>query len=306
MNPTEALAELAELLAGESKLEVATVARGAKKEDPPEARALQLAADAQQQFRTIIAGAVGSKLKPLSWTLKKLDPVYKPEAGGVEVEWIKLDQVTPVSQATDRLDQIGGLAGFDASDEAYLKRLVYWGARVGAEDKFAYFFRRFTSSAELKRKSKAAMVLKSGTFHIVEDRIFLFDQDVDCFVYDEYVFVLRKTDFRKIFEQMKAVFDKARTAATDLHAKLPISNFSDFHDACGSDSRLADKIIAIRQRDYFDELNYAFVKPVIDEFSLDIPAQKNGAGEVELEFRSGPADRFRILRCATTTIYDRR
>lgn len=296
MNPTEALVALSNLLSGETNLEAATIANGAKKEDPPEARALNLADDAEERFRAIIEGAVTTKLQPLTWTLKKLDPVYKPEPGGVEVEWIKLDKVAPVSQATDRVANVSGLAGFDASDSSYVRRLSYWGARVGTGENHAYFFRRFSSSAELKRKKKAALVLKSGTFHLVEDHIFLFDEYVDCFVYGEYVFVLRKSDFRSIFEQMAAVFSKARTAASDLHGKLPISNFSDFQQACGSDSRLADKILAIRQRDYFDELNYTLVKPVIDEFSLDIPTHKSTDGKVELEFRSGPAERFRILR----------
>jgi hypothetical protein len=167
---------------------------------------------------------------------------------------------------------------------------------MGTDENHAYFFRRFSSSAELKRKKKAAMVLKSGTFHMVGDRIFLFDELVDCFVYGGYVFVLRKSDYRSIFEQMAAVFTKARNAASDLNGKLPISNFLEFQDACGSDSRLADKMLSIRQRDYFDELSYPFVKPVIDEFSLEIPAHKGDNGKVELEFRAVPAERFRILR----------
>jgi len=139
-----------------------------------------------------------------------------------------------------------------------------------------------------------APVTISGTFHLVEERIFLFDQAIDCFVYDEYIFVLRKSDFRSIFEQMKVVFDKARNAAGDLHGKLPISNFSDFQNACGSDSRLADKMLAIRQRDYFDQLSYTLVKPVIEEFKLDIPVTNGKGGQVELEFRS-PAMRRRLL-----------
>jgi Domain of unknown function (DUF4868) len=296
MKPQEALTALAEVLKDEPKLQVATIAKGAKKGDPSEARILKLADDAERQFRAIIAGAVQAKLDPLAWTLKKFDPVYKPESGGVEVEWINLNEMAAVSQATDRLDNLSGLAGFDASDSKFLRRLAYWGAAVGNGDDRAYFFRRFSSASELKRKSKAAMVVKGGTFHLVEERIFLFDQAIDCFAYDEYVFVIRKSDFRSIFEQMKAVFEKAKSAASDLHGKLPISNFSDFQDACGSDSRLADKVLAIRKRDYFDQLSFALVEPVIEEFELDISTTKGKGGQIELEFRSAPEERFRILR----------
>lgn len=94
---------------------------------------------------------------------------------------------------------------------------------------------------------------------------------------------------------MHKVFERAMGAAADLHGKLPISNFQDFQDACTSDSRLADKVLAVRQRDYFDELSYPMVKPVIDEFNLDIPTTEAN-GSVELEFRTAPEHRFRILR----------
>jgi hypothetical protein len=296
VKPHEALAALADVLTGTPNLDVATIASGVKDADPPEARVLKLADEAEQEFRSIIDKTVAAKLSPVDWTLKELDPVYKPETGGVEVEWIRLSEIPAVSQAIDRLDNLSGLAGFDPSDSAYLKRLAYWGARVGATDNRAYFFRRFSASAELKRKNKAAMVLKSGTFQLVEERIFLFDQAVDCFVYADYVFVLRKTDFRSVFEQMKAVFEKARSAASDLHGRLPIANFADFQDACGRDSRLADKMISIRERDYFDQLSYSTVRPIIEEFALDIPTTNGKDGQVELEFRSAPAERFRILR----------
>ena len=85
-------------------------------------------------------------------------------------------------------------------------------------------------------------------------------------------------------------------AAADLHGKLPISNFAEFEAACTSDSRLADKVIAVRVRPYFEDLAYAMVKPVIDEFKLDVPTTTGSNGQVELVFRTGPADRFRILR----------
>ena len=50
MKPQEALEALVDVLAGEPKLAVATIARGARKDDPPEARILKLAGDAEGSF----------------------------------------------------------------------------------------------------------------------------------------------------------------------------------------------------------------------------------------------------------------
>jgi hypothetical protein len=297
MTPTEALENLAKFLHGKPALQVATVARGVKADDPPDTRALNLAGDAKQHFQTAIATSVTANIDPLQWSLKKYDPVYKPEQGGVEVEWVKTVDVASMGLALDRVKNLGSLAGFDPSDQGYLKRLAYWAGVLTNADASdaAYFFRSFTASAELKRKSKAALVLKAGTFHLVEERIFLFDEAIDCFVYGEYIFVVRKSDFRRIFDQMQQVFEHAKRAAADLHGKLPISNFQDFQNACASDSRLADKVLSVRKRDYFDELSYPMVEPVIDEFGLDVPITESN-GKVELEFRTAPEHRFRILR----------
>jgi hypothetical protein len=174
MTPTEALKNLAKFLHGKPALQVATVARGVKADDPPDTRALNLAGDAKQHFQTAIATSVTANIDPLQWSLKKYDPVYKPEQGGVEVEWVKTVDVASMGLALDRVKNLGGLAGFDPSDQGYLKRLAYWAGVLTNADASdaAYFFRSFTASAELKRKSKVALVLRAGTFHLVEERIF--------------------------------------------------------------------------------------------------------------------------------------
>jgi hypothetical protein len=114
-------------------------------------------------------------------------------------------------------------------------------------------------------------------------------------VFEGYVYVLRKLDFRRIFDQVTAVLVKAKTAARELHKQVPIANFGDFEQACSSDSRLADKLLAVRGRDYFSRLNYAMLQPVISQFNLTIPT-KDVNGQTQLVFESGPAGRFRILK----------
>lgn len=198
--------------------------------------------------------------------------------------------------AVDKLTNLSALTPFDGTDEAYKKRLSYWAAVLTHRDgRQAFFFRSFSAQSELKRKRGAAMVSRHGTFTVVEETIFLFDDQIDCFVFDDYVYVLRKRDFRRIFDQLSAVLRRARKAAGDLHAKVPIANFADFAQACATDSRLADKVLAVRQRDYFDQLSYAMLVPVITEFSLNIPTKKVD-GETRLVFRSEPDQRFRILK----------
>jgi hypothetical protein len=294
VNAKDNLADLAALLREPTELEAATVARPPRGSDVPEVRVLSLASDAEDFFRGVIHERVESKLDPLVWTLKKLDPLYKPDPG--EVEWERTQEIDPLLYAIGKLENLSAVAPFDQSDEQYKQRLLYWAVALTASDgRRVFFFRSFTAAAELKRKRGAALVSQNGSFTRVESAIFLFDDDIDCFVYGDYTYVVRKRDFRRIFDQMAAVLRRAKAAARDLHGKVPIANFNDFENACGSDSRLADKVLAVRGRDYFDDLSFSMLEPVIEEFDLDVPTQTVG-DEPQLVFRTEPDQRFRILK----------
>jgi hypothetical protein len=63
---------------------------------------------------------------------------------------------------------------------------------------------------------------------------------------------------------------------------------------------MADKLLGVRSRDYFNQLSYTMLQPVIAEFSLHIPTvQVNG--ETQLEFRSEPNQWFLIPSSSTMT-----
>ena len=287
------LTDLSEFLVGPLDLEVATISRAAD-DGTPQLRVLSLANDAEKFFAGVIFKRVAAQLDPPAWSVKKLDPLYKPDPE--EIEWQHVSVLAPVAYAIDKLDNLSTVGPFDGSDEAYKRRLSYWAAVLtGADGRKAYFFRSFTAAAELKRKRGAALVSRQGTFNVVKESIFVFDDQIDCFVFGDYVYVIRKRDFRRIFDQLNAVLRRAKRAARDLHAKVPIANFGDFEQACATDSRLADKILAVRQRDYFDQLGYAMLEPVIAEFSLNIPTTEVD-GETQFVFRTEPDQRFRILK----------
>jgi hypothetical protein len=291
------LTDLGTFLGGQLTLEAATVARPARGSQTPEARAMSLAGSAEQFFRGIVEKQVTSNLNTVGgapWTLKPLNAVYKPDLG--EVEWEQTAAIPEVVYATTQLSNISALAPFDPGDEKFKKRLRYWAVVLtDANGKQAFFFRKFTEQAELKRKRGAALINRTGSFTRVDDEIFLFDDDLDCFVFEGFVYVLRKLDYRRIFDQISTVLAKAKIAARELHQQVPIANFAEFEQACSSDSRLADKLLSLRGRDYFSQLSYAMLKPVISQFKLSIPT-KDLNGQIQLVFEPGPAGRFKILK----------
>lgn len=294
MPAAEALSDLVDLfLVGDTlvgDLELAAAARP-RPDQQWDVRAVSLAGEAEAYFRNVIRTAVFENVD--GWRLRKLDPLYKPEAD--QVEWADVSDVPEISLAIDRYSNLSAFAPFAEGDDDFKRRMVYWvSVLTGAGQGTAFFFRSFSASAELERKRGTAFVARDGTFRRVTERIFLFDESIDCFAFDGYVFVIRKYDFRRVFDQLAAVRRKAKRVARELHGRVPIANIDAFADACSAQVSMADKLLAVRKRDYFEQLSYNMLQPVIDEFHLNIPVQTIN-GTPHLVFETSVEKRWRIL-----------
>jgi Domain of unknown function (DUF4868) len=292
VTPRETLEELTAFVAARPELEVATVARPPRTDGQQEGRVLNLARDAESFFRDVIESAAIGRLQGSQ--LQRLDPVYKPEPD--VIEWVEVAQVPAVRAARERYTNLSPLNPFAPEDDAYKRRLLFWvGVLTDAQGRRAHFFRSFSASAELKRKRGAALVSKEGTFTKIGEQIFLFDDSIDCFVFGKFLFILRKNDYRRIFDQLEEVRRQALKAAAQLNAKVPIANFEAFAKACSAQAGMADKLLAVQKRDYFERLSFQMLEPVIDEFSLGIPVEMR-SGSPHLVFKGEPEHRWRILR----------
>jgi hypothetical protein len=292
--PLEDLTALAELIASRPPLGVAVIAKPQRQgASLGEAATLSLGGDAQDFFHGVLAKSVVKPVRGDAWRLRPRDPVYKPEVD--EVEYVGLDNAPAVKLAIERYGNLGPFDEF-TGDDAFVKQLRYYVAVLGAPgDAQAFFFRSFTDSSELRRKRGAALMRRGGQFSVVEERIFLFDEAVDCIVFRDWLFVLRKGDYRRIFDDFEVVRQQAHAAAGALHAQVPISNFEAFRDACARQITMADKLLAIRSRDYFPSLTVDILESVIDEFGLEVELVEHN-GQKQLVFQTDAAHRWLILK----------
>jgi hypothetical protein len=174
--------------------------------------------------------------------------LYKPEER--EVEYRALTEAEPVQLALDPLKNLAPAEPFDPSDASVVSGLRYSTiVLTGHDGERAYFFRVFTAANELRQKPWAALVLRDGAYSEVEEQIFLFSEQVDCFVFKGMIFVLNKNNYRKIFD--------------------------------------------LFERDYFAQLSVPKLKPIIDEFKLNVELNEN---EECLVFDPKPSGRWHILR----------
>lgn len=283
------LEELRKFVEAGPDLEVAVIARPAEGE--PQVAHLALAGEAEQMFRDVVDKAVVKRID--SWVPRALDPIYKPDPH--DLEYCLAADVGSVQQSVESVKDLNQATAFDPNDTAFKRRLSYSAIVLTKDEQRAVFFRRFTAKSELARKRGVALMLKDGIYENVDEEIFVFDEDVDCFVFEDQLHVVHKLNYRKIFEQLDAVYAKAVEAAGALKGKVPIRNFAEFEDACSKHGAMADKIIAISSRDYFDTLSVEVLEPVIEEFGLQIEVHEED-GVKSLVFEKDVSRRFRILK----------
>lgn len=291
MPPRETLAELAALVSSEVTVEVVVaVASPETDSDVPKFLTLNLADDVEGFFRKSV---VKSVVKPSSrWNLRPLDLLYKPEKDDVEHQ--ELDEASAVQLALEPLDNLAPLEAFSPSNAEILKRLRYSVVILTSQTgERAYFFRVFTATNELEQKPGAALVFRNGMYSKVEEKIFLFSEQIDCFVFQDTVFIINKRNFRSIFDLLERIQQEASNAADSLRRIVPIDNFEEFKEACCSQTTMADKLIEVSKRDYFTSLSVDKLTPIIDEFSLNVELGADGAS---LVFDPRPAGRWHILR----------
>jgi hypothetical protein len=291
MTAIDSFNALAAFLAANPPLELATAASPATGQTQHQARYVPLGSDVEAYFRRITSEAILDRASDAE--LRELDLTYKPEPG--TVEWVALEHVPAVQDACSQYADMNELSNFVPGDDTYKKQLRFWVARRDADGKRAFFFRSFSKTAELKRKKGAAVFLRDGSFELLDQQIFLFDENVDCVVYEDYIYVLRRDDYRRVFDQLDQVRQAAEAAAASLNERVPIKNFDEFAKACARQPAMADKIIAVQRRDYFSRLSYEMLEPVMEEFELPIEVDDSD-GTPRLVFATGPNDRWRILR----------
>lgn len=288
---TEVLDELKALVSNGPDVEVAVASNSVDdKDSSPRLRTLNLAESAEEFFRRLV---VKSVVRPAPrWHLRPLDILYKPEER--EVEYRALTEADPVQLALDSLENLAPAEAFDPSDASVVSGLRYSTIVLTRDDgERAYFFRIFTAANELRQKPWAALILRDGAYSEVEEQIFLFSEQVDCFVFKGLIFVLNKNNYRKIFGLFERIRKEAGQAADALNAVVPISNFEEFRTACCSQTTMADKVIEVSKRDYFALLSVSKLKPIIDEFELNVELDED---EESLVFDPRPGGRWHILR----------
>ncbi len=261
-----------------------------------EFRSLALLDDAGEPFRDAARAAAGiiDRLTPFT-------PGYVPERG----EWlvIPLADHPPLRDAVERALAIeeGPIFGGEAE---FVARLRAFATILSRDGHRAAFIRRMSPRKELKRSGLVALLLTARGFNRVEDRLFLFDQEVDCIAWRGQLYVGSVAALNALVPSFEVVVERVRDT---LRRVAPfVANGEVFEGAALAQPGMRSKLMQIAARPYLDRLTMKGLKAQIARRRLAIAVEEGEDGEERLVFDPSREKRWLILKLLDDDYLDSR
>jgi hypothetical protein len=167
------------------------------------------------------------------------------------VQYVSLEEYPEVRQRISELYEPGALSNF-RNEEIFVKRLRFHAIVSQLESGRTLIGLRNVTLAQKPGVSqwtvRAIWDEMRGRYDLLERDPFLFDEGVDCFVYGEFVFVVNRSKFEKIFNFDQVTRDVAQRALARLES-FSISNFDEFRRACLRDRRKQGMLAPMSRED---------------------------------------------------------
>lgn len=210
-----------------------------------------------------------------------------------EVECFRLSDDDPVANQIRAMGDPTKLDKFDEDDKFIDNLRFYVTTLKPTSGKPVMLFRLYSMKKELGRSRLFAITRSKGQYDTVEDTVLLFDRIVDCVVCGDWLFILNKDRFQKIFKYFEELKKTARQTLEVIKAHVPIDDFPAFAKACEGQLQRLAKVKNIANKPYLKSLTIKDLKKVIRKYNL--PIQTVGSGKDE-KIHYDDSDKWGILR----------
>jgi hypothetical protein len=225
--------------------------------------------------------------------LRPYDPGYKPDRG--EICYVELEDHEDMQELLRSISQVQQAEIFRERDEVVDHLRFYAIVLSPSARRHAVFLRTYSPKKELSRKAGFAALFNRGQYDKVENKIFLFDREVDCFSWAGYLFVYNVASFQRIFKYFEELRAKADETVTTILQHIPISNADAFRAAGTGQMQMMAKLAQIAKKPYLNRVTMQDIRRTIDAFHLDVRIERED-GQDKLVFEANPNRRWVILK----------
>lgn len=251
-------------------------------------RRLNISANLQAGFRAIAGNALEDELRLIPY-----EPGYKPDSG--EVCWIDLQQAPDIREIVRRVLNFQALVLYE-QDNDFIDSLVYYAlfGRVAAQ-RGTVFFRKTSEKLLLGRGASFAAVFRRGHYDTMEETVFLFDRNIDCWSDGRYMFIANVGNFERMFHYVEQLQATAQQTVDAVLQRVPISNADEFRAACTTQIRFMTKLGVIASKPYLAQIGMVDIRRAIAEHVLPVEIVQNDGQEM-LVFDPDPSRRWILLK----------
>ncbi len=263
-------------------------------DDTPDFQIVTITDSVASEFRQIVKKVLAKRKKESDkgdLLLHAYDPQTKLERH--EVEYLDLSEHDSIKKQITAFSDISSIEPFGGDDE-FTENLRFYVLMVRPpQGEPVFFLRSYTPKKELNRSALFAIVLKRGQYDRFTDRLFLFDQYIDCVVRGDFLFIFNKDKFQKIFRFYEMLIASANATMQIIQKRIPIDDFPAFQAACEGHLQKLAKLKNIASKPYLQHITMTDIKKVIQKYNLPIATEGTGASE---KVKFDASDKWAILR----------
>jgi hypothetical protein len=288
--PRESLERLDAFVADADTVNVLMVADDEDGEISFEVQRLDMSQNLAERFRNIIQADVTEEIEE-----NRLVPYttgYKLDRQ--ELFYVDLDEAEALAETLNFIESVTEAEVFTKTEDFAERMALYNIVLEDADGAKAAFYRKHAPKNQLSRGVLAQLVDQQH-FQELESQVYLFDEQIDFFTWDGYLFIEGAYNFRLIFDHFERVREEAEQNARQVTDVVPILNDDEFVEACKDQPQMVSKVARVAQQPYLDDVEMDDIRRTIDEFDLDIVVVETN-GEEELLFDPSVERRWIILK----------
>jgi hypothetical protein len=252
---------------------------------------LNLREDLAAEFLSAAKNSVPSENQEIR--LRPYDPGYKPDPD--EITYIDLAEKDDIAEQIHQVSQVQQAELFHEDDEIVDSLHFYSIVVSPSARRKAVFFRTYGPKKELTRRAGFAALFSHGSYDKVDKKIFLFDDETDCFAWDGYLFIHNVGAFQRIFGYFDELRAKANATIDIVLAQIPISNVDAFRTTCTGQLQMLSKLAQIARKPYLSRVTMQDIRRTIDEFHINVQIVEEN-GKDKLLFEGSLPKRWLILK----------
>lgn len=169
--------------------------------------------------------------------------------------------------------------------------VILRGSSGSGQPRYAVFLRTFSPKNELTRSGWKGIIKRGEYYNKVKEKIFMFDEESDCLIWRDNVYVKNVTQFERIFRYFEALQETAEETIELVSARLPIANRDEFENACRSNILMLAKLAQISKKPYLASVTMNDIRRTIKDFDLPIEIKND-----QLVFDPSRRTRWMILK----------